>query len=100
MRVIFAVSVVLGVAIAGAASAQSPQDQPPSQTAQPESDSAGTGQRDPAGAGANSFIESQAKKLIESKGYGNVSALVNDSAGDLAGHRDKRRSEDECQRRL
>jgi hypothetical protein len=81
MRVIFAVSVVLGVTIAGAASAQSPQDQPPSQTAQPESDSAGPGNATPPAPGANSFAESQARKLIESEGYGNVSPLVNDSQG-------------------
>jgi hypothetical protein len=31
--------------------------------------------------GANSFMEPQARKLIESKGFSDVSALVNDSQG-------------------
>ena len=31
--------------------------------------------------GANSFAESQAKKLLESKGYSQVSSLTNDSNG-------------------
>lgn len=32
-------------------------------------------------AGANSFMESQARKLIESRGFSDVSPLVNDSQG-------------------
>lgn len=32
-------------------------------------------------AGANSFMESQARKLIESRGFSEVSPLVNDSQG-------------------
>lgn len=35
----------------------------------------------PLKAGANSFAEGQARKLLESKGYANVSTLVNDSSG-------------------
>lgn len=31
--------------------------------------------------GANSFVESQARKLIESKGFTEVSSLVNDNLG-------------------
>ncbi|CAN5251869.1 hypothetical protein BH11PSE4_BH11PSE4_27850 [soil metagenome] len=31
--------------------------------------------------GANSFMEPQARKLIEAKGFSDVSALVNDSQG-------------------
>lgn len=35
----------------------------------------------PLKAGANSFAEGQARKLLESKGYANVSTLVNDPSG-------------------
>jgi hypothetical protein len=41
------------------------------------------GSKEPPGMapGANSFAEGQARALIESKGYNNVSALVNDRKG-------------------
>jgi ABC-type phosphate transport system substrate-binding protein len=81
MRAVFAMGVVLGLSVAVPAFAQSPQDQPPSQTAQPESDAARSDGSTAPIPGANSFAESQAKKLIESKGYANVSPLVNDSQG-------------------
>ena len=81
MRAVLTMAVVLGLMIAGPASAQSPENQPSSQTAQPDSDAAGSGNSAAPSPGANSFAESQARKLIESKGYANVSPLVNDSQG-------------------
>jgi hypothetical protein len=81
MRVLLGMAFVLGLTFAGFAWAQTPQEQPPSQTAQPDSDAAGSGASAAPIPGANSFAESQAKKLIESKGYENVSPLVNDSQG-------------------
>jgi ABC-type phosphate transport system substrate-binding protein len=81
MRVVLGMAFVLGLTFAGSASAQTPQEQPPSQTAQPDSDATGSGGSAAPIPGANSFAESQARKLIESKGYENVSALVNDSQG-------------------
>jgi hypothetical protein len=93
MRVVFAIAVLCG-SIGVPASAQTPAAQAPSagqpaQTSQEHMPSAiklenpELGAKEPSGLtpGANSFAEGQAKALIESKGYDNVSALVNDSQG-------------------
>jgi hypothetical protein len=68
MPVIFAIAVLSGLMIAWPVSAQTPSER---------------GAKEPPGLtlGANSFAEGQARALIESKGYDNVSALVNDSKG-------------------
>ena len=100
MRAGFPMALIVGLTIAGFAFAQAPQDQPPSQTAQPESDAAGSGGSGSPIPGANSFAESQARKLIESKGYENVSPLVNDSQGHLARHCDQRANQGGSQCRL
>jgi hypothetical protein len=91
MRVVAGIAVLSGLLIALPASAQTPSAQSPSgeQAAPAHVPSAiklenpELGAKEPAGLvpGANSFAESQAKALIESKGYDNVSALVNDSKG-------------------
>ena len=83
MRVVLGMAFVLGLTVAGAAAAQtaqSPQTQAPSGTPQSPGLAGPDNATQPA-PGANSFVESQARKLIESKGYGNVSPLVNDSQG-------------------
>jgi hypothetical protein len=93
MRVVFAIAVLSGsiVALPGFAQTPSaqPAEQPPAQAAPAhmpsaiELESPEAAAKEPSGLtpGANSFAEGQAKALIESKGYDNVSALVNDSQG-------------------
>ena len=88
MRVIFGIAVLSGLLATLPASAQTPSADTPGQAApQPPSaiklENPELGAKEPAGLvpGANSFAEGQAKALIESKGYDNVSALVNDSKG-------------------
>ncbi len=81
MRTVFATAVMLGLTITGAVSAQGPQTQAPWAVAQSSGLAGPDNATPPPVAGANSFAESQAKKLIESKGYENVSPLVNDSQG-------------------
>jgi hypothetical protein len=95
MRVVFAVSALSGLLMVLPVSAQTPSaqlpsaEQPPAQAAPAHVPSAiklensELGAKEPPGLvpGANSFAEGQAKALIESKGYDNVSALVNDSQG-------------------
>jgi hypothetical protein len=90
MRVVLGIAVLSGVLAALPVSAQTPAADPPGQAApQPpsaiklENPELGKKSDEPSGLlpGANSFAEGQAKALIESKGYDNVSALVNDSQG-------------------
>jgi hypothetical protein len=92
MRVVFAIAMLSGLLVALPASAQTPSAQPPSAEQAPaprhvpsaiKLENSELGAKEPAGLvpGANSFAEGQAKALIESKGYDNVSALVNDSQG-------------------
>jgi len=96
MRVIFRIAVLSGLLVTLPASAQMPSapspsaEQSPAQTSpQPpsaiklENPELGKKSDEPTGLvpGANSFAEGQARALIESKGYDNVSALVNDSKG-------------------
>jgi putative membrane protein len=94
MRAVVATVVLSGLIVALPASAQTPSAQsaaepPPAQAAPAHMPSAiklenpELGAKEPPGLmpGANSFAEGQAKALIESKGYDNVSALVNDSRG-------------------
>jgi len=71
-----------GLAVAGlwlallpAQAQQNPMDNP--SVVQPKSEKA----EKPPVAGANSFSEGQARDLIESKGFTNVSALMNDGQG-------------------
>jgi hypothetical protein len=84
MRAVFANAAIAAVLIALPASAQTPaadaQKRPPTAI---ELESPEAAAKEPSGLtpGANSFAEGQAKALIESKGYDNVSALVNDSQG-------------------
>jgi hypothetical protein len=93
MRAVVAIAVLSGMLAALPASAQTPSAQPaeqPSAQAAPahvpsaiKLENPELGTKEPPGLtpGANSFAEGQAKALIESKGYDNVSALVNDSQG-------------------
>jgi hypothetical protein len=93
MRVVAAIAVLSGLLIAQPALAQTPSAQPSSTelaSAAPahvpsaiKLENPELGAKEPAGLvpGANSFAEGQAKALIESKGYDNVSALVNDRQG-------------------
>lgn len=81
MRAVFAMAFSCGLTVAGAASAQAPQTQAPSAVAQSSGLAGPDNATPPPVAGANSFAESQARKLIELKGYENVSPLVNDSQG-------------------
>jgi putative membrane protein len=60
------------LAFGPAAAQQNPMDNP--SVVQPPGDT-------PPIAGANSFSEGQARSLIESRGYSDVSALVNDRQG-------------------
>ena len=63
------------LALGPAVAQQNPMDNPSVQPPiQPGSDK-------PPVAGANSFSEGQARRLIESQGYSDVSALVNDRQG-------------------
>jgi hypothetical protein len=84
MRAVFVNAAIAAVLIALPASAQTPaedsQRRPPTAI---ELESPAAVAQEPSGLtpGANSFAEGQAKALIESKGYDNVSALVNDSQG-------------------
>ena len=85
MRAVFWPVAIFGLTIAGLASAQAPAAQTP-QTQVPSAiklENSELGAKEPGGLvpGANSFAESQAKALIEAKGYDNVSALMNDSKG-------------------
>jgi putative membrane protein len=83
MRAVFANAAIAAVLIVLPASAQTPaadgQQRPPTaiELESPEAAAKPSGLTP----GANSFAEGQAKALIESKGYDNVSALVNDSQG-------------------
>jgi putative membrane protein len=87
MRIVFGIAVLSGLLVTLPVSAQ----QPAADTAAPQPPSAiklenpelGKKSDEPSGlvSGANSFAEGQAKALIESKGYDNVSALVNDRHG-------------------
>ena len=84
MRKVFWPAAVFSLSIAGLASAQTPPDKP--QTQVPSAiklENPELGAKQPGGLtpGANSFAESQAKALLEAKGYEQVSALVNDSKG-------------------
>jgi hypothetical protein len=88
MRVVFAIAVLSGLLIAVPASAQTPAAQPAEQPpahvpSAIKLENPELGAKEPPGLvpGANSFAEGQAKALIESKGYDNVSALVNDRQG-------------------
>jgi hypothetical protein len=88
MRVVFAIAVLSGLLIAVPASAQTPAaqsaEQPPAHVPSAiKLENPELGAKEPPGLvpGANSFAEGQAKALIESKGYDNVSALLNDSQG-------------------
>ena len=63
------------LALSPALAQQNPMDNP--SVVQPRSD----GTEVPPVAGANSFSEGQARRLIESQGYVGVSALVNDRQG-------------------
>jgi hypothetical protein len=80
MRAIFAIAAV-ALPISLPASAQTPA--PAHMPSAIELESPEAAAKEPSGLtpGANSFAEGQAKALIESKGYDNVSALVNDSQG-------------------
>jgi hypothetical protein len=85
MRIIVAIAVVSSLTIASRVPAQTPQNETP-QAQVPSAiklENPELGAKEPSGLtpGANSFAEGQAKALIESKGYDNVSALVNDSKG-------------------
>ena len=60
------------LALAPAVAQQNPMDNP--SVVQPKSET-------PPMPGANSFSEGQARHLIESQGYANVSALMNDAQG-------------------
>jgi hypothetical protein len=88
MRVVLAIAVLSGLLIAAPALAQTSatQSAEPPPAHMPSAiklESPELGAKEPSGLvpGANSFAEGQAKALIESKGYDNVSALVNDSQG-------------------
>lgn len=85
MRFVLRIAALFGLLVALPASAQTPSQtapQPPS-AIKLENPELGKKSDEPSGLvpGANSFAEGQAKALIESKGYDNVSALVNDSQG-------------------
>jgi hypothetical protein len=81
MRAVFAIAAV-ALLISLPASAQTPPE-PAHMPSAIELESPEAAAKEPSGLtpGANSFAEGQAKALIESKGYDNVSALVNDSQG-------------------
>jgi hypothetical protein len=81
MRAVFAIAAV-ALLISLPASAQTPAA-PTHMPSAIELESPEAAAKEPSGLtpGANSFAEGQAKALIESKGYDNVSALVNDSQG-------------------
>ena len=64
------------LALGPAAAQQNPMDNP--SVVQPPSQSSS---ETPPVAGANSFSEGQARRLIESQGYSGVSPLVNDRQG-------------------
>lgn len=64
------------LALGPAAAQQNPMDNP--SVVQPPNQAGGD---KPPIAGANSFSEGQARRLIESQGYSDVSALVNDRQG-------------------
>jgi putative membrane protein len=90
VRVVSAIAVLSGLLLAVPASAQTPAatstEQPPAHgpsAIELQNPELGKKSDEPPGLrpGANSFAEGQAKALIESKGYDNVSALVNDSQG-------------------
>jgi len=90
MRIVSAIAVLSGLIAALPAAAQTPSVEQPSAHSTPahmpsaiELESPDAAAKEPSGLtpGANSFAEGQAKALIESKGYDNVSALVNDSQG-------------------
>lgn len=87
MRIIVAIAVVSSLMFAWRASAQTPQNEAPQKhvpsAIELQNPELGSKTKEPASMvpGANSFAEGQAKALIESKGYDNVSALVNDSKG-------------------
>ena len=68
----------LWLTLAPALAQQNPMDNP--SVVQPKSDKTEKSETPPV-AGANSFSEGQARQLIESKGYANVSALMNDGQG-------------------
>lgn len=82
MRHVFTLATVL-VLTTGLAFAQTPQtpQTPASGPTLQNPGLAGPDNATPPQPGANSFAEGQARKLIESKGYANVSPLVNDSQG-------------------
>src|SRR5258707_14991602 len=81
MRVVFVIAAV-ALLISLSASAQT-SPAPAHVPSAIELESPEAAAKEPSGLtpGANSFAEGQAKALIESKGYDNVSALVNDSQG-------------------
>ena len=68
----------LWLALLPAQAQQNPMDNP--SVVQPKGEKTDKSEKPPM-AGANSFSEGQARDLIESKGYANVSALMNDGQG-------------------
>lgn len=85
MRQLITATVVAG-ALLGSAAAQTPspdQKNTPPSSIQLESPGFAADNRDAAKLtpGANSFAEGQARALLESKGFKNVSALMNDRTG-------------------
>src|ERR1700712_590787 len=83
MRPVFVMTAVSSLMMGVSVFAQTPQG-PQTPVRGPTLQSPGLAGPDnatPPAPGANSFAESQAKALIESKGYANVSPLLNDRQG-------------------
>ena len=84
MRDVFVTALFFGLTVGASASAQTPdasQSPAPSASMQQSTGAAKAAASAAPLPGANSFAERQARALIESKGYTDVSTLMNDSQG-------------------